>query len=415
MEVALVIIGTELLSGETLDTNSQYIGRALSNAGIGVNFKVTIPDIAENIKNALDMAFAQSSVVIMTGGLGPTKDDITKNLIAAYFGSEMKFRPEVFEHIQELLKHRLPNLSLLIRDQAVIPECARVLVNRLGTAPGLLVEQEGRVLIAMPGVHYEAVGLTDHEVIPYLKKLMQGESFVSRNLKLVGIPESYIANEIKDIEESLPEHIKLAYLPHLGQVKLRLTAKGNNETQLKQEIDIILEKIKSRVEKNVYGYDDTELPMAIALLLKDRKATLSIAESCTGGYLSHMITTVPGSSEYFKGSMVAYENEIKTGLLGVNEEIISQFGAVSMENAEAMAMQVRLKFKTDFGLATTGIAGPTGGTAEKPVGTLWMAASSEDKVISHKIVFDRGRIQNIQFFSVYALDLLRRLLCGISY
>jgi len=413
MEVALVIIGTELLSGETLDTNSQYIGRALTSQGIGVNFKVTIPDIAEDIKRALDMAFGLSSIVLMTGGLGPTKDDITKNLIAGYFRSEMKFRPEVFEHIQELLKHRLPKISYLNKEQAIIPECASVLENRLGTAPGLLIQKEGRILIAMPGVYYETVYLTDHEVIPYLKKLVHDESFVSRNIRLVGIPESYIANEITDIEENLPEHIKLAYLPHLGQVKLRLTGKGNNKIILRKEIDEILAKIYDRLEKYIYGYDDTELPMAIGKLLSDQKSTLSIVESCTGGYLSHLITSVPGSSGYFKGSMVTYANEIKTGILGVNEDIIKQFGAVSMENAEAMAKNIQLKFNTDFGLATTGIAGPTGGSEEKPVGTLWIAVSSNDKVISHKIVFDRGRLQNIQFFSVYALDLLRRFICGI--
>jgi nicotinamide-nucleotide amidase len=302
----------------------------------------------------------------------------------------------------------------LNEEQAVIPECAQVLLNRLGTAPGLLVEQEGKVLIAMPGVHYETVGLTDHEVIPYLKNHLTGDRFVSRNLKLVGIPESYIANEIRDIEDSLPAHIKLAYLPHLGQVKLRLTAKGKDEQHLRSEIDALLEKIKARVEKNVYGYDDTDLPKAIGMLLSERNATLSVAESCTGGYLSHLISSVPGSSVYFKGSMIAYDNDIKTGLLDINKEIIQQYGAVSMENAEAMAKNIRLKFNTDFGLSTTGIAGPSGGSEEKPVGTVWMAAADKDKVISHKIVFDRGRLQNIQFFSVYALDLLRRFICGIS-
>ena len=414
MEIALVIIGTELLSGETLDTNSQYIGRALTSIGVGVSYKITIPDIAKDIKRALDVAFEQSAIVVMTGGLGPTKDDITKNLIADYFGSEMKFRPEVFENIQQLLKHRLPNLAQLNTEQAIIPECAQVMLNRLGTAPGLLIEQEGRTLIAMPGVHYEAVGLTDNELIPYLKKLLHGDRFVSRNIRLVGIPESYIANEIKDIEDNLPNNIKLAYLPHLGQVKLRLTAKGINESKLIAEINDIIGQIHIRLEKYVYGYDDTEMPMAIGKLLLDQKSSLSIAESCTGGYLSHLITSVPGSSEYFKGSMVTYANEIKTGILGVDENIISQFGAVSMENAEAMARNIRLKFNTDFGLATTGIAGPTGGTDEKPVGTLWIAASSKDKVVSHRIVFDRGRLQNIQFFSVYALDLLRKFMLGIG-
>ena len=410
----MVIIGTELLSGETLDTNSQYIGRALTSIGVGVSYKITIPDIAKDIKRALDVAFEQSAIVVMTGGLGPTKDDITKNLIADYFGSEMKFRPEVFENIQQLLKHRLPNLAQLNTEQAIIPECAQVMLNRLGTAPGLLIEQEGRTLIAMPGVHYEAVGLTDNELIPYLKKLLHGDRFVSRNIRLVGIPESYIANEIKDIEDNLPNHIKLAYLPHLGQVKLRLTAKGINESKLIAEINDIIGQIHIRLEKYVYGYDDTEMPMAIGKLLLDQKSSLSIAESCTGGYLSHLITSVPGSSEYFKGSMVTYANEIKTGILGVDESIISQFGAVSMENAEAMARNIRLKFNTNFGLATTGIAGPTGGTDEKPVGTLWIAASSKDKVVSHRIVFDRGRLQNIQFFSVYALDLLRKFMLGIG-
>lgn len=410
MDSIIVIIGNEVLSGETLDTNSQFFGKVLNDIGIQVIKKISIPDSKEAISAAITEAMQMVPIVIMSGGLGPTNDDITRDVIADYFGSDLVFNAEVFENIKVLLKHRMPNLTHLNENQAMIPACSVPLYNRLGSAPGLLIEQNDKMLFALPGVPYEAQNLMSEQVAPELKKRVFESIVINRNIRTAGLPESYIANQVKDIETALPENIKLAYLPHLGQVKLRLTVKGKNRDDLETEIDSWIYKFSDRLGQAVFGFDEEELQDCIGHILKNKNSTLSVAESCTGGFISHLITSVAGSSDYFKGGIVAYSNEIKINDLNVDKKILEEFGAVSRENAEAMARGVLAKFKTDFALATTGIAGPGGGSDEKPTGTLWMAVADNYKVISKKIVFDRGRKQNIEFFSVSALNLLRKFI-----
>ena len=414
MEAIIIIIGSEVLSGETLDTNSQFIGKLLNNTGIPVIKKITIPDDKAMITQALSEANDQAEIVIITGGLGPTNDDITKKTLAEYFNSKLVFNKEVFEHVKELFKNRFPQLTKLNEEQAMIPACATALRNRLGTAPGLLIEHLNKIVIALPGVPYETQNLMTEEVLPFLANKFNKFTLINKNIRTIGLGESLIANQLKDIEDNLPENIKLAYLPHLGQVKLRLTAYGRDHASVSKQLELITNSISEQLSNIIYGYDDEELQECMGRLLKNEKASLSIAESCTGGYISHLITSIPGCSDYFKGSVVSYANEIKINELGIDENILKQFGAVSQENAEAMAQGIRNRFNTDYALATTGIAGPDGGSAEKPVGTCWFAVASKNKTISKKIVFDRGRKQNIEFFSINALNLLRKMILEIE-
>ena len=414
MNSIIIIIGNEVLSGDTLDTNSMNIGQALNNAGIPVIKKITIPDEKGQIAEALDEAILKADLIILSGGLGPTSDDITKQVISDYFNSRLVFNESVFENVKQQLKHRLPNLVKLSEDIALVPECAEILKNRLGTAPGLLIRKNRKIIIALPGIPYETEVLMKEQVIPWLnqKSNSTGIKVINRTIRTAGAPESLLSAIIKDIEEKLPSAISLAYLPHLGQVRLRLTAYGDNLKDISANLQPYFNSVADRLAEFVYGFDDEELPACIGRLLKERNATLSIAESCTGGFISHLITTVPGSSVYFKGSVTAYSNEIKIKELNIVEKILNAHGAVSQKTAEAMAKGIMKKFNTDYAVATTGIAGPDGGSELKPVGTLWMAAASKDKIISKNIVFDRGRLQNIEYFSVAALNMLRKLVIG---
>jgi nicotinamide-nucleotide amidase len=405
----IIVIGTEVLSGETVDTNSQYIGKKLNEIGILVRRKITIADVKEEIVAAVDDLWRCCDILILSGGLGPTNDDITKNTLSDYFDSDYIFDEDIFKGITRMLKHRVPKISDVHRNQAMIPRKAKALPNQLGTAPGLLFEKEEKCLFSLPGVPYELKGLIDRQVIPYLAKRNSSTKLISVNIKTVGIGESVIARLIKDIEDALPEYISLAYLPGIAQVKLRLTAQSSgSRNELEAEMNQLKDAIVKRISEYVYGYGDTGLFEAIGLLLKKNKKTLATAESCTGGYIAHQLTSVPGSSSYFKAALVAYANEIKEKDLGVSKEVLEQEGAVSQACVEEMARNVRIKFNTSYGLATSGIAGPDGGTPEKPVGTVWLAVASEKEVISKKIQFDRGRMQNIGFSSVIVLDMLRK-------
>ncbi|MBL6963999.1 MAG: competence/damage-inducible protein A [Bacteroidetes bacterium] len=410
-EAGIIVIGNEVLSGETLDTNSQYIGKKLNELGIVIRKKISVPDEKEDIIQAIDSLWSCCNLIIVSGGLGPTNDDITKKTLATYFNSELIFSQEIFEAIKKMLRHRVPVISDAHRNQAYVPHNARVLLNKLGTAAGLLFEKEGKVLIALPGVPYELRGLMDSEVRSYLQKLTSSNSLINKNIKTIGIAESIIAQKIKDIEDSLPVYIKLAYLPSIGQVKLRLTAQnGKDKDSLSKELDVLIEKISSRISEYIYGYGDVTVTEAIGLLLRERAASLSTAESCSGGFIAHSITSVSGSSEYYLGGIIAYSNQMKVKELGVSKSILDTYGAVSQECAEAMAKGARKKYGTSYAISTTGIAGPKGGSKEKPVGTIWLAVDSEDETISKKIVFDRGRIQNIHLSSVIVLNMLRMLI-----
>jgi nicotinamide-nucleotide amidase len=407
MKVSIIIIGNEVLSGETIDTNSAMIGQAVESVGLNVVFKIGIPDDKKSIINAIDQAFLKSDVILMTGGLGPTSDDITRVTLSEYFQTRLVFNDEIFNQIQELLKHRNRPINQFNRDQALIPESAKIFLNKLGSAPGLCFENNNKVLIAMPGVPYEMKEIMATYIIPFLQERIKDEVFISKNIRTVGIPESIIAEKIGDIEREMPANINLAYLPNLGEVKLRLTARGKDRIKINKQLSELKGKLEEILGHYIYAYDDDSLPATIGRLLLEKGKTLSIAESCTGGYISHQLTTVPGSSAWFLGSIIAYSNEVKMSELDVPAGLISHYGAVSEEVASAMAQGALNRLGSDFAVAVSGIAGPDGGTPDKPLGTIWVAVASKTKSETKTYVFDRGRLQNIQFACTNALNLLR--------
>jgi nicotinamide-nucleotide amidase len=414
MKAVIIVIGSEILSGETVDTNSQFIGVELGKIGIQVAKKITIPDNQINISEAIDEGFEHASIIITTGGLGPTSDDITKRTLAEYFNCDMVFNENVYNNIVELLKHRYKTVSEAHKSQAYIPALAKPLENRMGTASGLLFEENNKILISLPGVPFEMKYLIENHVIPFLKIKNAGNFLISRNIKTIGIPESLIADKIKEVEDNLPSEISLAYLPSIGQVKLRLTGLSSDKEKLVRLMKSVERELVIKVNDYVYGYDDETIEIAIGRLLISQNASLGIAESCTGGYISHLLTSVPGSSEYYKGGVIVYSNHMKIQLLGIDELIIKEYGAVSCECAEAMSKAVIEKLGVDYAIATTGIAGPGGGTDLKPVGLVWISVSTRKKTISKRIIFDRGRIQNIQLSALTALDLLRKVILNLE-
>jgi len=408
MKAAIIIIANEVLSGETLDTNSDFLCKQLYEDGVEVSIKITVADAADAITNAIDYCFQYCDFIVTTGGLGPTKDDITKKTLCDYFNDKLSLNEKVLSHIHEMLKYRYPTLSEAHRSQAYLPSKCTVLTNNKGTASGMVFRNNNKTLISLPGVPFEMKSIYTEELRPFLTDLIQ-HRVKSINIKTAGIGESVIAEKIKEIEENLPENIKMAYLPSIGQVKLRLTAMQYDDDFLIR-MNEISQQITQKLEKYVYGSGNITLEKAIGDMLLNSKMSLSVAESCTGGYLSHLITSVPGSSQYYKGGMVVYSNEMKINQLGVDKQIIEEFGAVSAECAASMAVSIQTKTNSDVGIATTGIAGPSGATENKPLGLLFIAVSIKDKIFNHQLTFNRGREQNIIFFAVSALEFLRQIL-----
>lgn len=411
MTAEVITIGDEILYGQITDTNTQYISEELSKIGIKTIRKSSVGDTQEAILQILNESTRRADVIIMTGGLGPTKDDITKHTIAKFFGVEMTIHQPTLDQVTEFFTKRgRPMLEVNMR-QADVPANCEVLMNRMGTAPGMWFSAHGKVYISMPGVPYEMKHIMQTAVIEKLKSHFQLPVIVHKMVHTVGLGESFLAEKIKDWEESLPPHIKLAYLPSLMIVKLRLTAIGNNENLLKQEIDALVEKLKSLVGEYIFGYDeDSKLEAVLGAKLKEKNLTIATAESCTGGYLAHLFTSVSGSSAYYKGSVISYANEIKMQELGVAPSVLDTYGAVSEETVKIMAENVAKKLNTSIGIATSGIAGPDGGSEDKPVGTLWVACFYNGKTITKKYVSGNNRENNIRLFSLFALNLLRGVL-----
>jgi nicotinamide-nucleotide amidase len=346
--------------------------------------------------------------VLITGGLGPTSDDITKPALCEFFETRLIFSEEVFKRIEKMMLRRNFPMNVNNRRQAELPETCEVLDNAVGTASGMWFEKGGTIFISMPGVPFEMKYLMTEHVIPRLKLRFTSQHIIHRNIMTYGGSEAKLAEILTDFEAGLPSFIKLAYLPSSGVIKLRLTGTGTDNLILSKSIENQVSKLYEIIPQIIYGENEESLEMVIGKLLIKNIKTLSIAESCTGGDISHLITTVPGSSKYFKGSVIAYDNSIKTKLLGVPNEIINKNGAVSKETVELMAKGARNLFNTDYALATSGIAGPDGGTEEKPVGTLWMAVSSQNNTIVEKMTFGNDRVINIRRFSLAALNLLRK-------
>lgn len=403
----LLTIGDELLYGQIVDTNAQWMSVALSNAGIKVIRKTTVGDQEGEILNALAEAEKRADIILITGGLGPTNDDLTKPCLSKYFKCGLKMHEEALAEVTEFFKSRGRELTEVNRQQAALPECCEKITNKIGTAPGMWFERNRKVFVSMPGVPHEMKLMMTDIIVPKLKQTFITPIIHHQVIRTIGIGESFLAEKIADWENSLPPHIKLAYLPGLGEVKLRLTGIGSSYDALKTETDLLTEKLQSLVGEFIYGYGEDPLEVVIGRILLEKKLTLSIAESCTGGYLSHLITSVPGSSAYFQGSIIPYAYEIKMRQLGVKPETLERFGAVSEETIREMANLVREKFNTDIGIATSGIAGPGGATPEKPVGTVWIGYSDKQKTVARKLQLSKDRIINIKFASLAALNLTR--------
>jgi nicotinamide-nucleotide amidase len=410
----IITIGDELLIGQVVDTNSAWMAQRLNEIGIKVKQVTTVSDDEQHIMNALNEARQRADIILMTGGLGPTNDDITKYTLCKYFKSNLRFDEEAFLNVERIFKVRGRDVTEVNRKQAEIPEKCDVIQNPNGTAPGMWFDIRNIIYVSMPGVPHEMKPMMENYVLPELKSRFNDKKIFHRTVLTQGIGESFLAEKIKAWESSLPSHIRLAYLPAPGTVRLRLSAEGEDEEAIMQEVNAQVEKLKPMAGDFIYGYDEDTLEQLLGELLRKNKATVSTAESCTGGYIAHRITTVPGSSDYYIGSIVAYANSIKENFLDVPHSIIEKHGAVSDEVVSGMAKRVKEKFKTDYSIAVSGIAGPDGGTAEKPVGTVWLAVASKEKIFSKKLLLGTHRIRVIKETSLHALNFLRKIILGIE-
>lgn len=407
IKAELLTIGDEILYGQIVDTNSQWMSVELSLLGIKVIRKTTVGDQEDEILAAFDEAEKRADVILITGGLGPTNDDLTKPCLAKFFNCEMRLHEEALREVTEFFISRGRALTDINKLQASLPVCCEKITNTMGTAPGMWFNRNGKVFVSMPGVPHEMKRMMTDLVIPKLKQTFQPPTIYHRVIRTAGIGESFLAEKIKTWEDTLPSHIKLAYLPSLGEVKLRLTAISNDQIKIENEINELVKNLKQYAGEYIYGYGEAALEVVIGNRLREKKLTLAVAESCTGGYLTHLITSVPGSSDYFLGSMIPYAYEIKMQQLGVKPETLELHGAVSEETIIEMANLVRAKFNTSIGVATSGIAGPGGATPEKPVGTVWIAYSDKHHTVARKLQLSKDRLINIKLASTAVLNLIR--------
>lgn len=403
----IVTIGDEILYGQITDTNSQWIGEQLSLLGIKVRRKISVGDELGELLQIFAESESRADVIVLTGGLGPTSDDITKPALCNYFKCGLVTSQEVLDHVTDFFTRRGRPMLDVNALQASIPEVAEVLFNRLGTAPGMWIERNGKVFISLPGVPHEMKEIMLSGGLPRLKSFFKPPTILHKVIRTIGIGESFLAEKIKDWEKALPPVVKLAYLPSLGGVKLRLTAMGEDSNLLEQQANAQIELLKAIIEPHIYGYGEIELEQAIGALLVKKGLTLSTAESCTGGAIAAALTSVSGSSRYFLGSVVAYSNKIKAEQLGVKENTLTAHGAVSEQTIKEMAEGVRMRLGTDIGIATSGIAGPDGGTPEKPVGTVWIAYSDKNKTVAKLLQLGKERVLNTRLTVVYTLSFLR--------
>jgi nicotinamide-nucleotide amidase len=412
MKAEIIIIGDEILNGTTLDTNSQFIARALEALNIEVVRRSTIKDRKEAISQALYDAEKRADVIITTGGLGPTKDDITKKTMAEYFQEELVMDKNVLAHVEGYFTRKGRPILEVNRLQALVPKNAKVLHNELGTAPGTMLEKKGKIYVSMPGVPYEMKYIVTNGLIPELKKRMDNAKIVHRYIHIVGVGESSIAKQIEQVENDLPTHIRLAYLPSPGIVKLRFTGVGENSEQINAEIDVFEQRVREIMGEVIFGYGEDTLSMAIGKILKERGETIGTAESCTSGYIGQLLTQTPGSSAYYEGSLVTYSYHLKEKLLGVNKATLETHGAVSEETIIEMVKGGLENLGADYIVATSGIAGPGGGMPNKPIGTVWIGVGNKEKVIAKRFQFGSDRDRNIHLSSIMALDTLRRFILG---
>lgn len=407
VKVEIITIGDEILIGQIVDTNSAWMSVELNKAGFEIIQITSVHDDAAHIVASLDLALERADVVLFTGGIGPTKDDITKQTLSRYFGMQLVFSDEVYKNIEQVLINRSRAVNELTRTQAFVPDGCTVIQNRVGTAPVTWFEKNGKVIVSMPGVPNEMKHIMSTELIPRLSQRYKTPTIIHKNVIVQGYPESALAMKIADWENALPADIHLAYLPNYGIIKLRLSGISDDPLSLEFSINQQIAGLTEILADAIVAYDDTPVEEMIGNLLADKGLTLATAESCTGGFIAHKITSVPGSSQYFKGSVVAYSNEVKVNVLNVLPDYIDLYGAVSKQVVEQMAVNVRKLLKTDVAIATSGIAGPDGGTAEKPVGVVWISVSSPNGVVSREFKFGNVRLQNIERTAQTAMLMLK--------
>lgn len=402
----LITIGDEILIGQIVDTNSAWMAQQLNALGIGVNRIVSVSDKHNEIISAFSESVQRVKVVLVTGGLGPTRDDITRQALCEFFDTHMIMDDKVLAHVTSMLASRNIPMNELNRLQATVPAACTVLHNPVGTAPGMWFEKDGVIVVCMPGVPFEMKELMTREVLPRLQARFSLDAIYHQSVMTSGISESALALKIADWELALPSYIKLAYLPAAGIIRLRLSALGNDVKLLENEVKKQIEVLNTLIPEYIFALNDEPIEVSLGKLLLNNNLTVSFAESCSGGYLSHLITSVAGSSTYFKGALVAYSNEVKENVLGVKRATLEQYGAVSQQTVEEMAQAAQQLFKTDYALSISGIAGPSGGTNEKPVGTVWLAIAGGNKLVTKKLIFGDNRERNIQRASVSALFFL---------
>lgn len=411
MKAIIITIGDEILIGQVVDTNSAWLGTELNALGCEVVRIVSVGDGAGAIRKALDDSWADADVLILTGGLGPTKDDITKKTIADYFGTGMRFDEPTHEKIKQLFQRFNRPMTDLHKEQCYMPENAVLLDNDMGTAPGMLFSKEDKLLFSLPGVPYEMKYIFEHGIKPMLEEKNKNSFFVyHRTLMTAGIGESFLAEKIAHLAEDFPSEISLAYLPSLGSVRLRISGKSTRP-EIRKEVEHCAGILEEAVKKFVYGYDNEPLESAIKITFDRLQIGLATAESCTGGFLAHKLTSIPGSSSYFQGGVVSYSNDLKMKLLGVSPQTLSEFGAVSEQTVKEMAEGAKRINGADVGIGISGIAGPDGGTPEKPVGTIWYAIALPDgRTEAYLLKATKDRSKNIEYTSTMVMSRLLSLL-----
>jgi nicotinamide-nucleotide amidase len=407
MNAEIISIGDELLIGQVVNTNASWMAQHLQEVGIAVKKISAIADDAGEIHKALDEAFSRSDIILVTGGLGPTKDDITKHTLCEYFNTHLVFHQPSFDNIERLFAGRGFKVTETNRRQAEMPANCTPVLNVNGTASGMWFEKDGKILVSMPGVPFEMEAMMENDILPRLADRDNNRKVVHRTILTQGVGESFLSDLIQDWEDNLPGNMKLAYLPQPGLVRLRITAYGEDQENTMQEVKMQVAALEKLIPDLIYGYDTETMEAVVGKLLKERHFTLCTAESCTGGYLAHLITSIPGSSDYFTGSVVSYSNRIKQEILGVSEQSLINYGAVSEQVVREMAEGAMKKLNTDIAVSISGIAGPDGGTAEKPVGTVWIAVASIHGTIAKKFLFGEHRGRNIRRAALAALNLVR--------
>ncbi|MCB9033413.1 MAG: competence/damage-inducible protein A [Chitinophagales bacterium] len=410
MKAILISIGDELLNGQTINTNVSYISQEMNKLGISVLRHITISDEKLEIINNADTAIALADIVIITGGLGPTSDDITKQVLCEYFGGELILNELALKNIQEIFIHRGRTINDMSKQVAYVPNNCTVFQNSMGTAPGMLFTKNKSIIVSMPGVPYEMKAMVEKSLIPYIKEEYQLPIIIHKHILTVGVGETAIAEKIEPIIATFPTNLSLAYLPSVGKVKLRLTAKGNDKQALQTLIDKYTKQISEVLAVNIYGYDDDVLEAVIGKILLQHNLQLGLAESCTGGYIAHLITSISGSSQYFKGGIVSYANTVKEELLWVQQTTLETFGAVSEETVTEMLNGALKQLQVNVAVAISGVAGPNGGTTEKPVGTVYIGVSNGFQTKVKRFNLTKDRMKNIELSAVIALEMLRRFL-----